>query len=89
MMNETLFNIVPSTDPVGPTAALHTEVIADLVCPFCYIGKRRLERALEAVQGPSEVSWRISIRYCSTCATRAKRLELNFASTGSGMCPIP
>jgi predicted DsbA family dithiol-disulfide isomerase len=40
-----------------PTAALHVEVIADLVCPFCYIGKRRLDEAMQAVQGPSDVSW--------------------------------
>jgi predicted DsbA family dithiol-disulfide isomerase len=38
-------------------AALHVEVIADLVCPFCYIGKRRLDQAMQAVQGPSDVSW--------------------------------
>ena len=41
----------------SPAAALHVEVIADLVCPFCYIGKRRLDQALRAVQGPSDVSW--------------------------------
>ena len=41
----------------SPAAALHVEVIADLVCPFCYIGKRRLDQALLAVQGPSDVSW--------------------------------
>jgi predicted DsbA family dithiol-disulfide isomerase len=33
------------------------EVIADLVCPFCYIGKRRLDEAMRAVQGPSDISW--------------------------------
>ncbi len=41
----------------APAAALHVEVIADLVCPFCYIGKRRLDQAMQAVQGPSDVSW--------------------------------
>ena len=41
----------------APAAALHVEVIADLVCPFCFIGKRRLEQAMQAVQGPSDVSW--------------------------------
>jgi predicted DsbA family dithiol-disulfide isomerase len=47
------------TGPEGPApaAALHVEVIADLVCPFCYIGKRRLDEAMRAVQGPSDVSW--------------------------------
>jgi len=42
---------------LAPTAALHVEVIADLVCPFCYLGKRRLDHAMEAVQGPSDVNW--------------------------------
>lgn len=41
----------------APAAALHVEVIADLVCPFCYIGKRRLDQAMQAVQGPSDISW--------------------------------
>ena len=56
-MSETLSNIVRSNDQVAPTAALHVEVIADLVCPFCFIGKRHLDKALKAVQGPSDVSW--------------------------------
>jgi predicted DsbA family dithiol-disulfide isomerase len=42
---------------LAPAAALHVEVIADLVCPFCYIGKRRLDQAMRAVQGPSDISW--------------------------------
>ena len=42
---------------LAPAAALHVEVIADLVCPFCFIGKRRLDQAMRAVQGPSDVSW--------------------------------
>jgi predicted DsbA family dithiol-disulfide isomerase len=46
----------PERAPAG-TAALHVEVIADLICPFCYIGKRRLDQAMQAVQGPSDVSW--------------------------------
>ena len=56
-MSETLFNIIRNNDRVAPTAALHVEVIADLVCPFCYIGKRRFDQALKAVQGPSDISW--------------------------------
>lgn len=31
--------------PAGP-AALPVEIVADLTCPWCYIGTRRLERAL-------------------------------------------
>jgi predicted DsbA family dithiol-disulfide isomerase len=50
-------NLVRNDDAVSPTAALHVDVIADLVCPFCFIGKRRLDEALQAVQGPNDVSW--------------------------------
>ena len=56
-MSETLSSIVRSNDRVNPTASLHVEVIADLVCPFSFIGKRRFDTALKAVQGPSDVSW--------------------------------
>lgn len=56
-MSETLFNTIRTNDQVAPTAALHVEVIADLVCPFCFIGKRRFDLALKSVQGPREVSW--------------------------------
>ncbi|MCH8249427.1 MAG: DsbA family oxidoreductase [Proteobacteria bacterium] len=56
-MSETLSNIVRDNDRVSPAASLHVEVIADLVCPFCYIGKRRFDDALKAVQGPRQVSW--------------------------------
>jgi predicted DsbA family dithiol-disulfide isomerase len=56
-MSETLFNIVRSNDQVTPTAALHVEVIADFVCPFSFLGKRRLDEALKAVAGPANVSW--------------------------------
>ena len=56
-MNETLANIVRNNDRTSTTAALHIEVIADFVCPFSFIGKRRFDTALKAVRGPSEVSW--------------------------------
>ncbi|MDH5500007.1 MAG: DsbA family oxidoreductase [Gammaproteobacteria bacterium] len=36
---------------------LRVDVIADLICPWCYIGKRRLGDALSAVRGPSSVNW--------------------------------
>ena len=31
------------------------DVISDVICPWCYIGKRRLERAIAAVEGQHEV----------------------------------
>lgn len=38
-------------------ATLQVDVIADLICPWCYLGKRRLDDALAAVHGPSLVTW--------------------------------
>lgn len=38
---------------------IHIDVYADTVCPWCYIGKRRLERALAARDDlPVTVAWR-------------------------------
>jgi predicted DsbA family dithiol-disulfide isomerase len=34
------------------------EVWSDVICPWCYIGKRRLEAALEEFPHPVEVVWR-------------------------------
>ena len=34
---------------------LHVDVISDVICPWCYIGKRRLEKSLAAVEGRHEV----------------------------------
>lgn len=56
-MSEIFSNIVRPNNRIAPTVELHVEVIADLICPFCYIGKRRLDDAMHAVQGPSDISW--------------------------------
>jgi predicted DsbA family dithiol-disulfide isomerase len=37
--------------------ALLVDVISDVICPWCYIGKRRLEKAVAAVDGPVGVRW--------------------------------
>jgi predicted DsbA family dithiol-disulfide isomerase len=34
---------------------LHVDVISDVICPWCFIGKRRLERAVAALDGKHEV----------------------------------
>jgi predicted DsbA family dithiol-disulfide isomerase len=34
------------------------EVWSDVVCPWCYIGKRRLETALRGIAAPVELRWR-------------------------------
>lgn len=56
-MSTTANNIVTTAPGARQQGALQVEVIADLVCPFCYLGKRRLDTALEAVRGPREISW--------------------------------
>ena len=40
-------------------APLRIEVVSDVVCPWCYIGKRRLQKALALVQGQiaPQVTW--------------------------------
>ena len=37
---------------------MRIEVWSDVVCPWCYIGKRRLERAVDEYDGEVEVVWR-------------------------------
>jgi predicted DsbA family dithiol-disulfide isomerase len=41
-------------------AAMRVDVWSDFVCPWCYLGKRRLELTLERFEGrtPVEVHWR-------------------------------
>lgn len=56
-MSQPLSNIVRINQRLAPTASLDVEVIADFVCPFCFIGKQHLDEALRAVQGPTEISW--------------------------------
>jgi predicted DsbA family dithiol-disulfide isomerase len=36
---------------------LSIDVVSDVICPWCYIGKRRLEKALSIVNLPTEVRW--------------------------------
>lgn len=50
-------NIISLNQRALPQATLRVEVIADLACPFCYLGKRHLDAALRAVKGPTDVSW--------------------------------
>ena len=36
---------------------LSVDVISDVICPWCYIGKRRLEKAIVAYGQPVKVNW--------------------------------
>lgn len=46
-----------TNDPPLSGAALCVDIIADLICPWSYLGKRRLDDALAAVHGPSVINW--------------------------------
>jgi predicted DsbA family dithiol-disulfide isomerase len=39
-------------------APVHIDVVSDVVCPWCYIGKHRLERALTLTDTAAEVEYR-------------------------------
>ena len=47
-----------SASPAAPSA-LHIDAVSDVVCPWCFIGKRRLENALELVPDILvDINWR-------------------------------
>ena len=37
---------------------LTIDVVSDVVCPWCYVGEKRLEAALSEEAGPVAVRWR-------------------------------
>ena len=44
---------------MSPLKPLQIDIVSDVVCPWCYIGKRRIEDALAlAAEVPVEVRWR-------------------------------
>lgn len=56
MINPNVTKTSGKTEAASP-ALLQVDIIADLICPWCYLGKRRLDDALLAVHGPSAVNW--------------------------------
>ncbi|MEM8750828.1 MAG: DsbA family oxidoreductase [Pseudomonadota bacterium] len=53
MTNET------GTSETDPKPKVHLDIVSDVMCPWCYIGKRRLEAALEQVKDTDvTVTWR-------------------------------
>jgi predicted DsbA family dithiol-disulfide isomerase len=56
-MIHTRHGSTPASGNGRSAATLQVDVIADLVCPWCYLGKRRLTDALASVRGPSQVRW--------------------------------
>src|SRR6476646_860355 len=54
--NEVTSSPVRTRDTSRP---LTIEVVSDVVCPWCFIGKRRLEKALKLLGRPdAEIHWR-------------------------------
>jgi len=46
-------------DTSEAAASVHVDVVSDVVCPWCYIGKRRLEGALALVPDVAvDINWR-------------------------------
>ncbi|TVR10042.1 MAG: DsbA family oxidoreductase [Salinarimonadaceae bacterium] len=44
--------------PASPASApVRISVISDVICPWCYLGKRRLESALEESGTDAEIAW--------------------------------
>lgn len=56
MISNDVFSLQKRSSAV-PTATLRVDMFADLVCPWCWLGKRRLDEALGSVHGPSIVNW--------------------------------
>jgi predicted DsbA family dithiol-disulfide isomerase len=44
----------------GPSAHMSIEIYSDVVCPWCYVGKRRLERAVDRLKDrvQTTITWR-------------------------------
>jgi predicted DsbA family dithiol-disulfide isomerase len=51
---------LPQEDiPMSTLKPVQIDIVSDVVCPWCYIGKRRIENALALVPDvPVEVNWR-------------------------------
>jgi predicted DsbA family dithiol-disulfide isomerase len=48
-----------TVEPSSAPAPVHIDVVSDVVCPWCYIGKRRLEAATELIADIAvDIRWR-------------------------------
>jgi len=64
------------------------EIVSDVVCPWCFIGKRRLEQALARVQAEVEVVWRpfqLNPGLPEEGMERELYVQRKFGSAGSGV----
>lgn len=63
---------------------LRIDVWADLICPWCYIGKRRLEAALADAKVEAEVVWR-SFELSPNAGTRTEVGDVAYLAKKLGM----
>ena len=75
---------------MGTLKPLKLDIVSDVVCPWCYIGKRRIENALALVPDvPVEVRWRRgpstspngAAIYWSGCTASARRPPIPSSSS--------
>jgi predicted DsbA family dithiol-disulfide isomerase len=61
---------------MGTLKPLKIDIVSDVVCPWCYIGKKRIEDALKLVPDvPVEVRWRpFLIHGCRARASAATNI---------------
>jgi len=51
-----------STNPVEPRE-IRVDITSDSICPFCFIGKRKLERALDIANNEKGLNVKLNIQY--------------------------
>ncbi|MEO1203694.1 MAG: DsbA family oxidoreductase, partial [Pseudomonadota bacterium] len=56
-MSKSIASFTGTAPRPAVSALLTVDAIGDVACPFSFLGKRRLDKALEAVQGPVEKNW--------------------------------
>src|SRR6266508_4245280 len=59
----------------SPLILMHIDIWSDIVCPWCYLGRRRLERALDEFEHRDEVS--IAHRSFQLDPSRPKHVTMN------------
>ncbi len=73
--------------------ALHIDIVSDIVCPWCYIGKRRLEAALKlfAAKHPTQAAptlrwlpFQLNPDLAASGMSRADYLQSKFGSADGG-----
>src|ERR1700742_2253434 len=52
---------LPVATPIAAATAVELSIVSDAICPWCYIGKRRLEKAMHMLGEPAKqirITWR-------------------------------